>query len=331
MAITAEMVKQVAIQAGADLVGIGDIDRFEGAPRDFDPRFIFPEARTIIGLAFRVHRGLYRGIEEGTFFAALPSMGYANINDIHAPIALRAVGNFLEDNGYEAVLYQNTSVRMGANAGRPVRPGLPRPDVFIHFRIAAFICGLGQIGYSKLLITPRFGPRVRFAFIITDAPLRPDPIYSGPPLCDMCMLCVKECPAGAISPDKTVEVTVAGHTIVWGKLDEQACAAVYQAGTPEYSPFMTPQVADYVKALISTPPEQRSELFKAHPEGPFSFIRNNLPYCRNAWESYHHPGAICGARGCQRACFIHLEEQGKLENKFHRPFRIRRPWSLPPA
>ena len=35
-----------------------------------------------------------------------------------------------------------------------------------------------------------------------------------------------------------------------------------------------------------------------------------------------------GARGCQRACFIHLEQQGKLSNKFHRPFRIRQPWKL---
>jgi len=53
---------------GADLVGIGDMSRFEGAPPQMDARYIFPEARAIIGLAFRIPRGYLRGIEEGTHF-----------------------------------------------------------------------------------------------------------------------------------------------------------------------------------------------------------------------------------------------------------------------
>ena len=117
--LTAEQVKQVALSVGADVVGVGDIERFEGAPLQSDPRYIFPEARAVVGMAFRIHRGLLRGIEEGTFFAAYPSMGYANINDVYAPIALREVGDFLEDSGYEAVLYQNTAVRMGCGVGQP--------------------------------------------------------------------------------------------------------------------------------------------------------------------------------------------------------------------
>ena len=31
----------------------------------------------------------------------------------------------------------------------------------INLRIAGFLCGLGEIGYSKMLLTPEFGPRVR--------------------------------------------------------------------------------------------------------------------------------------------------------------------------
>ena len=206
--LSSEKVKQWARECGADVVGIGDMARFEGAPKQSDPRYIFPEAKTMVGLAFRVHRGLYRGIEEGTWFAGLPSMGYANINDVFAPIVLRGVGDLLEDNGYEAVLYQNTSVRYGCGIGEPVADGLPRPDVFLHFRIAAFICGMGEIGYSKVFLTPEFGPRQRFAFIITDAPLEPDPIYDGPQLCDQCQRCVAECPGNAIGGDETVKVTI---------------------------------------------------------------------------------------------------------------------------
>jgi ferredoxin len=325
--ITSEKVKEVARKAGADLVGIGSMDRFEGAPKQMDPRYIMPEARAIIGLGFRIHRGLFRGIEEGTFFAAYTAMGYAYINDGYAPMVLREVGNFLEDNGYEALLYQNTSVRLGTGVGRAVAPDKPKPDVFLHFRIAAFICGMGEIGYSKVFLTPEFGPRQRFAFILTDAPLEPDPIYDGPPLCDRCMLCVKECPAGAISARETVKVTVAGRTLEWGKLDELKCSACYQAGTPEYSPFMPEDVAEEIKRILreGVPGE---EIMTDYRGDVWRYLQERFPYIRNAWSSYHHPAAICGARGCIRACMIHLEKEGKLKNKFKEPFRRREPWRL---
>ncbi|NSW57478.1 MAG: (4Fe-4S)-binding protein [Armatimonadetes bacterium] len=325
--ITAEQVKQCALESGADLVGIGDMSRFEGAPTDCDPRYIFPEAKSIIGLGFRVHRGLYRGIEEGTFFAALPSMGYANINDVYAPICLREVGDFIEDSGYEAVLYQNTAVRYGANRGVPIREGFPRPDVFLHFRIAAYICGMGEIGWSKVFITPRFGPRQRFAFIITDAELEPDPLVPPGTLCDRCKQCARDCPVGAISEDKAVTINIGGYEIQWGELDVDRCSAGFQSATREYNPFLPEKAADGIDLLRTMPPGPERNAAMAEYGGAWG-VGRGTPYSAAGWESYHHPGAICGARGCQRACFIHLEERGVLENKFHRPFRLRKPWKL---
>ena len=326
--LTSETVKQWGKECGADLVGIGSMDRFEGAPRDFDPRYIFPDAGAIIGLGFRVHRGLLRGIEEGTFFAAYPSLGYANINDVHAPMALRRLGSLIEDGGHEAMLYSNTSLRYGANAGRPVAPGLPRPDVFLHFRVAAFICGLGEIGYSKVFLTPQFGPRQRFAFILTDAPLEPDPLYDGPPLCDRCKRCVGTCPASAISPDKTVRIEVAGRTVEWGELDVLKCSIGWQAASPEYNPFASPQIADLMQtALDDTRPKEQRAPYARYVSGR---LREDFRYSKAGWESFHHPGAICGGRGCFRECMVHLEEQGKMENRFQKPFRRREPWRLSP-
>ena len=325
--LTAEEVKEFALAAGADAVGIGSLDRFAGAPLQCDPRYIAPDAASIIGLAFRVQRGLYRGIEEGTWFAGLPSMGYANINDIFAPMIMRDIANFLEDNGHEAIPYQNTSVRLGTGAGKSVAEGLPKPDVFIHFRIAAYICGMGEIGWSKIFLTPQFGPRQRFAFIITDAELEPDPLMQPGTLCDRCMLCTRDCPAGAISKTESVRVTVAGQELEWGRLDEEKCACVYQTSIPEYGPFLDEATGEKVTKLVNTPPgEERSEMI-AYEGGAWTLGRNT-PYSANAWESFTHPGTICGARGCQRACFIHLEEQGKLSNTFHKPFRVRKPWRL---
>ncbi|MBP8638841.1 MAG: epoxyqueuosine reductase [Dictyoglomi bacterium] len=324
--ITSKTIKEFAKKTGADVVGIGSMDRFEGAPKQYDPRYIMPEAKSIIGLGFRIHRGLLRGIEEGTFFAAYPSMGYANINDVYAPIVLRELGNFLEDDGYEAFLFQNTSVRLGTGAGKPVSPDKPKPDVFMHFRIAAVICGMGEIGYSNLLLSPQFGPRQRLAFIITDAELEPDPIYDGSSICDSCMLCVKECPAGAISEEETVKVTIAGKDFTFGKLNELKCSAVYQAGAPMYSPFISDEVAEVISNIIED--EKDQEKINSYKGDIWSYLRENVPYIKRSSESYHHPAAICGARGCMRACMIHLEEEKKIENTFRKPFRRREPWRL---
>jgi hypothetical protein len=78
----------MARECGADLVGIASMDRFEGAPRGLDPRHIFPDAKAMIVMGFRILRGTLRGIEEGTFFIAYPSMGYAGINRIYQPMVL---------------------------------------------------------------------------------------------------------------------------------------------------------------------------------------------------------------------------------------------------
>ena len=36
--LTSQMIKEAALAAGADLCGIGNMERFEGAPPDMDPR-----------------------------------------------------------------------------------------------------------------------------------------------------------------------------------------------------------------------------------------------------------------------------------------------------
>ncbi|MDO9465182.1 MAG: (4Fe-4S)-binding protein, partial [bacterium] len=316
---------EFAKNCGADLVGIASMDRFEGAPMEMDPRYIFPEAKSLIALAFRIPRGCFRGIEEGTYFSAYPAMGYANINQIHAPIVLRAVSLFLEDNGYEAVPIQNVLVGEGnlrdVNTGKlrqrsakRVSPDKPAPDVFFHFRIAAFIAGLGEIGYSKLLLTPEFGPRQRFAFILTDAPLEPDPLFEGK-ICDRCMLCVRDCSGKAISRTETVKIKVAGREIEWGKLDELKCSVAYLGGNKETNPFLLENVDE----------NEYNKEFYGWGKISRCMVDNYLDHC---YQELHHMPAIEGAKGCIRACMIHLEETGKIKKTFKNPFRKRKPWKL---
>ena len=72
----------------------------------------------------------------------------------------------------------------------------------------AIEAGLGEGGRSGMLITPKYGPRVRIAKVITDMPLDNDkPIEFGvEEFCKACMKCAELCPSQAISyEDKTME------------------------------------------------------------------------------------------------------------------------------
>lgn len=285
-----------------------------------------PEAKAIIGLGFRIRRGDLRGIEEGTFFAGYSSIGYANINEIAMPPILMKIGSFIEDNDYEAVIYSNGANRYGLGAGRPVSPDKPAPDVFIHFRIAAYICGMGEIGHSKVFLTPQFGPRQRFAFILTDTPLESDPIYNGPSLCDQCMRCVAECPAKAIPTDKSAKVEIEGKKLEWCDFDELKCHVGWQAASPEYNPFVDPENSKFMRNVIDDdrPREQKEDYAMCVA---YNRLRK-VDYLENGWKWLGYPAAICGARGCMRACMMHLEKKNMIKNTFKQPFQRRKPWKL---
>lgn len=71
-------------------------------------------------------------------------------------------------------------------------------SAFFSHKLAAHCAGLGWIGKSCLLITPKAGPRVRWGSILTNAPLHP----TGTPMseqCGSCRICVESCPVSAFT------------------------------------------------------------------------------------------------------------------------------------
>ena len=149
--MTKEELKTLAKSLGADLVGIASMDRFEGAPKEMDPRYIMPEAKSMIVMCFRVMRGSLRGIEEGTFFSNYSAMGYGGLTYNYIPMTVINLCKHIEDEGYEAIPIGHQSDWRGIdnqgvqkkNFSVPVREGLPAPDIMIHLRIAAYLAGLG--------------------------------------------------------------------------------------------------------------------------------------------------------------------------------------------
>ncbi len=312
--ITSQDIKAAAKRMGADIVGIGSIDRWSTAPIQMDPKQIMPKAKSVIALGFRVLRGSLRGIEEGTFFSNYSAMGYGGITYLFMPMTVVNLSKMIEDAGYEAVpMGHQSDWRAIDNLGylkkdysRPVAPGKAAPDVMISMRIAGFLCGLGEIGYSKMLLTPEFGPRVRVGIIITELELEPDPIMEPGTLCNRCMACVRECPGGCIPKDRTIKENVGGYELEWADVDMDKCDKTF-VGAEQVEEGKTGDYLEY------------SDQYKASSISPFY---------KKPRVVYNSGQAVCGAKGCTRACMISLESRGVLKNKFENPFRTSKPWSV---
>ena len=347
--LTKEMIRQAALDAGADACGFSSLSRFDNAPDDMNPKFIDPRAKTLIGFLFRMPRGVQRGIEEGTQFYQYPSLAYGGINEVYAPVVLYEVGKLLEDHGYEAVVYRNTGARgkvsdMTGEEGSTISPeeqlvfgrtenktahhrsvnftqavsdNKRAPDLQFHFRLAGVACGLGEIGWSKMFLSPKFGPMVRLAFILTDLELEPDPMYDGEPLCRKCMACARECPGGCLSTDrnKSVKVYMEDKLIEWGELDPWRCYAFYTYPGRKHDPFVPTEVFEQHKdgklAILEGKEVESGE--KAVLD-VYSVLDGYFP----TWMGYNM--AKCG--GCIGACVNMLEKQGGcLKDRFEEPFR----------
>ena len=66
-------------------------------------------------------------------------------------------------------------------------------------KLGAHLAGLGWIGKSCLLITPKHGPRARWATVLTDAPLSRADVNPPAEQCGNCRECVDICPVRAFT------------------------------------------------------------------------------------------------------------------------------------
>ena len=293
---------------GADMVGFAPIDRF---PVDSAVRKLLPETKTVIGLCFRVLRGAYRGIEEGSTYYQYTTMGVENMEETVMPMVQVRLAMMLEEQGYLALPQRrHQQIMAEKNSTNPevafdaVFRNKPM-EIQMDFFEAAVLCGLGERGLHGALLTDEYGPFVRVCFVLTDLELEGTPVKE-PHLCDRCGVCVRSCPGRAISED--------------GSVDPWQCAVYYNGANGTKNPFMPPEAfADFDDRVAIISGEA-----KVTPETARKILKNIYfyPPAQHAYQC-----SICG-RACDMGCYVHLEEKGLLTKGFKTPFRKREEWKF---
>lgn len=297
---------KLAENLSVDIVGFSPASRFAKENAIFK---IYPDTKTVIGLAFRVLRGAYRGLEEGSTYYQYSTMGVENLEEVMMPIALLRLSQFLEENGYIAVPQRlHQTIMAEENQTNPevaynsIFRGVKRESQ-MNFTDAAVQCGIGELGLSGKILTDEYGPMVRYCFILTNAEFEATPLYKKH-LCDGCKECIKGCPGHAISEE--------------GKVDSWQCAVYYNGANGTRNPFFEPTVYQDI-------PERMKILNGEYQvnEDTAKEIMDNT-YCYPPI-SHSYQSCICG-KSCVVDCYVHLERKGALTKKFKTEFRKREKW-----
>ena len=204
MDLTLQVIGMAKAQ-GTSLTGVAPVQRFDGAPKGHHPQDLLPGAQTVFTFGIRL---LDRVLEWPDLLHGSPMIpgelrmealhalfyrrsGYDIVNDHLNRIALM-LANQLEDMGYRSLFFPAT---YGALSDRLAQ----LPGMFSQ-RHAAALAGLGEFGLNNVVVTARYGPRIRFNSVLTTAPLTPSPLLQSKTCQGTdCRICIDECPASAFT------------------------------------------------------------------------------------------------------------------------------------
>ncbi len=176
----AEEIKHISKMFGAHLVGITDYDerwtythRVDARTMENVENTLPDDLKNVIVMGVGMDHDLIKTYPSALGGAAV-GLGYSK--EVAAAIQ---VAQYIRNLGYEAVASVNDTA------------------LVIPYAIKA---GLGEYGRNQMVITPEFGPRLRFSKVFTNMPMAHDaPQKKGvKEFCDICDRCAKACPPKAL-------------------------------------------------------------------------------------------------------------------------------------
>ena len=166
--------KKLAKELGADLIGIADLDELRDYPTS--PDSLLDGYRRGISLGARLTDPAIDNLPESR---PLYAHQYRKVNEELDRISYR-LAKAIEKYGFKAQPLPASEIISDAHWRS-----------YISHKAVARAAGLGWIGKSLLLVNPDFGPRIRWATVLTDMELE-----AGAPLenkCGTCIDCIEGC------------------------------------------------------------------------------------------------------------------------------------------
>jgi epoxyqueuosine reductase len=174
-------IKEFCLQRGAAIVGVADLGPLKSGLQTNPPDLMQPYTAAI-SIAVPLGMNAVAGMK------GEPTPAYASdCKDINVRLnaMTEAIVKHIESLGYraEAVPASKKLVEGGTEGS-------------VSHKAIAIMAGLGWQGKSLLLVTSKYGPRVRLSSVLTDIPLEFDsPVKNR---CGNCTKCSEACPVGAI-------------------------------------------------------------------------------------------------------------------------------------
>lgn len=186
-----------------DAHGYAPVERFGEAPEDHHPGAICKDASTVIVYAKAIPRAV---LTSPSYDLHLLQRTYHTAYQLLDQIGLE-LANLIESEGYSAV---------GLPAYAPMIFHGLEPWGLISLKHAAHLAGLGSFGRNEIIHNPKFGSMLRFAGVITNAPLPGDAILEEEACPPKCNACIEACPCGALESGSFRKIVCMGYSIKHG-------------------------------------------------------------------------------------------------------------------
>ncbi len=258
---------------GACESGIATLKTLEGGPPSTDLSYMLAEARAAVSFAVAVDpKPIVPYLQKQDRLALERAFIQANVTA--SGIALH-LAHYLNQKGYPSVPVAANNVFRPSPAGASsdYMADCYYPD--IAHRFLAVRSGVGCMGLSGNVITPKNGAAVIFGATVTSAPLEPtEPAPPESNYCDHCGLCMASCAADFMHPREKTTVMLGGYEVVYSKRrDYGRCDLVCSGYTglhpgkkwSTWSPgrFQIPERDDEL-------PKAHAKMQKAHGQWPQS-------------------------------------------------------------